>query len=139
MDLLDRYLQAVRFWLPRAQQDDIVAELSEDLRSQIEEQEAKLGHKLNRYEMASLLKQRGRPSVVASRYLPQGYLIGPTLFPIYRRVLIIVALCYLGAWLLGWISVAIFHPFYHSHLGALIGGMWGTFWLTSFIAVGAVT
>ena len=36
-ELLERYLQAVRFWLPKAQQEDILAELSEDLRSQIEE------------------------------------------------------------------------------------------------------
>lgn len=29
MELVDRYLQAVKFWLPRQQKDDIVAELSE--------------------------------------------------------------------------------------------------------------
>lgn len=139
MELLDRYLHAIKFWLPRAQQDDIAAELSEDLRSQIEEREAKLGHKLNDYEVAAVLKERGRPSVVASRYLPQGHLIGPTLYPIYRRVMIIVVLCYVAAWLVGWIGVAILHPFYHSNIRALIGGMWGTFWLTTFIALGAVT
>lgn len=139
MELLDRYLHAIKFWLPRAQQDDIVAELSEDIRSEIEEREAKLGHKLNNYEVAAVLKERGRPSVVASRYLPQGYLIGPTLFPIYRRVLIIVVVCYAAAWLIGWIGMGIFHPFYHSNIGALIGGMWGTFWLTTFIALGTVT
>ena len=32
MELIDRYLQAVRFWLPKAQADDIIAELSEDIR-----------------------------------------------------------------------------------------------------------
>lgn len=139
MELLDRYLHAIKFWLPLAQQNDIVAELSEDIRSQIEEREAKLGHKLNDYEVAAVLKERGRPSVVASRYLPQGYLIGPTLFPIYRRVLIIVAVCSVSAWILGWVALGIFHPLYHSNLGALIGAMWGTFWLTTFIAVGTVT
>ena len=41
MELLDRYLQAVRFWLPKAQRDDIAAELSEDIRSQIEERESR--------------------------------------------------------------------------------------------------
>ncbi len=40
MELLDRYLQAVRFWLPRKQQDDIIAELGEDLRSQIQDRES---------------------------------------------------------------------------------------------------
>ena len=36
MELLNRYVQAVKFWLPSSQQDDIAAELSEDIRSQIE-------------------------------------------------------------------------------------------------------
>lgn len=30
MDLVERYLHAVRFWLPRSQQDDVAAELGED-------------------------------------------------------------------------------------------------------------
>ena len=37
MELLDRYLQAVKFWLPKSQRDDIIAELSEDIRCQFEE------------------------------------------------------------------------------------------------------
>ena len=37
-ELIDRYLQAVRFWLPRtSRQEDVLAELGEDLRSQIED------------------------------------------------------------------------------------------------------
>ena len=36
---LERYLQAVRFFLPRRQQDDIVRELSENLASEIEDRE----------------------------------------------------------------------------------------------------
>lgn len=93
MELLDRYVQAVKFWLPRAQQDDIVTELSEDIRSQIEERETALGRKLNDGEIESILKQRGRPLVVASGYLPQRHLIGPVLFPVYLFVLKIVMLC----------------------------------------------
>ena len=42
MELVQRYLQAVKFLLPRAQQDDIVKELSEDIRSQMEDKEAEL-------------------------------------------------------------------------------------------------
>jgi hypothetical protein len=38
VEALDRYLEAVRGYLPRAQRADIVAELAEDLRSEIEEQ-----------------------------------------------------------------------------------------------------
>ena len=40
MELMDRYLQAVRFALPKSQRDDIVQELKDSLLSQIEERES---------------------------------------------------------------------------------------------------
>jgi len=43
MELIDRYLQAVKFWLPKAQKQDIIAELSEDIRSQVERKRRSLG------------------------------------------------------------------------------------------------
>lgn len=46
--LIDRYLRAVREQLPRGQQDDIIGELSEDLRSQVEDREAELGRPRSR-------------------------------------------------------------------------------------------
>jgi len=139
MDVLERYLQAVRFWLPRGQQDDIVAELSEDLRSQIEEQETKLGRNLTELEVASIFKERGRPMLVANRYRPQQYLIGPVLFPAYRFVIIIVALCYVIPWVLTWIGLVIFDPNYHADLGRTFGPLLGTIWFTTFVALGTVT
>src|SRR5580693_4744277 len=74
MELLDRYLHAIEFWLPKRQKQDIIAELSEDLRSQIEEKENELGRKLNDAEVEAILKRCGSPVEVASRYLPQIYL-----------------------------------------------------------------
>src|ERR1700722_19012024 len=100
MELLDRYLQAVRFWLPKAQQqEDLLAELGEDLRSQIEDQETELGHPLDQAEMAAILKKCGSPMMVAGRLGPQRQLIGPALFPIYEFVLKMVLL---------WILVPVF-------------------------------
>ena len=90
MELIDRYLNAVRFWLPRATEDDIIAELREDLRSQTEDRETGLGRALNEDELAALLKQRGHPMSVASHYLPQRYLIGPALYPVYMVVVRLV-------------------------------------------------
>ena len=87
MELIDRYLQAIRFWLPRKQRNDILAELSEDLRSQIEDKETELGRKMNNGELEALLKQIGDPLLVAERYLPQQHVVGPVLFPIYCFVL----------------------------------------------------
>lgn len=71
MDLIERYLHAVKFWLPKAERDDILAELSEDIRLQIEEREKELGRPLDDGEVAAILKRRGDPGSVASRYLPR--------------------------------------------------------------------
>lgn len=94
MDLLHSYLKAVRRYLPRAQRDDIVAELSEDLRSQIDEREAELGRALRDDEQMELLKAYGDPMIVARRYRQKGMslsigweLIGPELFPMYLIIL----------------------------------------------------
>jgi hypothetical protein len=91
MDLLERYLQAVRKYLPwtisRARQEDIVAELRANYESQLEEREADLGRPLTEGEMIDWLKQLGAPMQVAGRYQPVQYLIGPTLFPMYLYVL----------------------------------------------------
>jgi hypothetical protein len=92
MELLDRYLHAVEFWLPKRQRHDIIAELSEDLRSQIEDKEATLGRKLDDAEVEAILKRCGSPLMVALRYRPQRYLIGPTLFPVYSFALTILLL-----------------------------------------------
>jgi hypothetical protein len=90
MELLNRYLHAVRFWLPKSQQEDIIAELGEDLRSKIEDREAELGRALDEAGLAAILKQRGNPMLVAGSYLPQRSLIGPALFPIYQFILRLV-------------------------------------------------
>ena len=93
MELINRYLQAVRFWLPRKQRDDILAELSEEIRSQAEEKEREAGRPLNDAEMAVILRRLGPPMTIANRYLPQRSLIGPMLFPAYVLVLKIVFVC----------------------------------------------
>jgi hypothetical protein len=114
MELIDRYLQAVRFWLPKAQRDGIIAELAEDIRSQIEDQEAELGRKVDAAELEAVLKRWGQPLLVAQRFLPQQQLIGPVLFPIYRFVLKIFAGVFVVPWLLVWLGCVIFSPAYRA-------------------------
>ncbi len=87
MELLDRYLQAVKKYLPARRQDDIIAELRANMESQIEDKESELGRPLTQGEMEDLLRKMGSPVIVASRYQPQQSLIGPTLFPMYLYVL----------------------------------------------------
>jgi hypothetical protein len=116
MELLDRYLHAIEFWLPKRQRQDIIAELSEDLRSQIDEKEAELGRKLQNEEVEAILKRCGSPLAVALRYQPQQYLIGPTLFPIYRFVLaLLVAGCVVPQFLV-WLGFLIVDPAHRGYL-----------------------
>ncbi len=87
MDLLDRYLQAVKKHLPWQRQDDIIAELRANLESQLEDKEAELGRPLTTGEVEAWLKQMGPPILVAGRYQTQRYLIGPAIFPTYWYVM----------------------------------------------------
>jgi hypothetical protein len=108
MKLLNHYLSAVRMYLPmpKRQQDDIINELSENLRSQMEEREAALGRPLTEVEQEGMLIEHGSPMIVAGRYgrnqrtVSFGWqLIGPELFPIYIRIL-----------LLNWAVSIVVHP-----------------------------
>jgi hypothetical protein len=87
MELLDRYLQAVKKHLPWDRQEDIIAELKANLESQLEDKEGELGRPLTKVEAEAWLKEMGLPIQVAARYLPQRYLIGPAVFPMYWYVL----------------------------------------------------
>ena len=90
MDLFERYLEAVRKYLPRRRQHDIIAELRANLEAQREEREAELGRPLSEGEMIDWLKELGPPLEMASRYQPPRYLIGPGIFPLYWWVLRLV-------------------------------------------------
>jgi hypothetical protein len=101
MDLLERYLQAVGQYLPAKGKNDTLAELRANLLAEMEGREEELGRPLNEAEIAAVLEQHGRPVVVASRYLPQHFLIGPGLFPLYWFTLLksfpLVLLAYAAA------------------------------------------
>lgn len=137
MELLDRYLQAVRFWLPKAQQQDIIAELSSDLHSQIDDKETELGRPLDNAELEVILRRCGSPILVASRYRPQTQLIGPALFPIYQFVLKVVLL-----WILVPVFVVIVGPaMILTAANRWAAGLqtWSTLWSALFVAAGVIT
>jgi hypothetical protein len=124
MELVDRYLQAVRFWLPREQQDDVARELSDDILSQIEEEERALGRLMTPDEVEAVLKRRGRPFVVANSFLPQRQLIGPLLFPMYTFVLKLIGVVYVIPWIIVWTCLLAFFPAYRGHVERDLGTLW---------------
>jgi len=96
MDLIERYLQQVRFWLP-AGHEDLVAEWAEDLRCQADEAEARLGRPLTEADTAELLKRLGSPLEAAGRIVPASPWLDPALTMLYRFVLKVVLLYALPA------------------------------------------
>ncbi len=87
MDLLERYLSAVKPLLPQKGREDILREFSENILSQMEEEEEKRGRPLTEGEQEDVIKRHGHPVVAAARYGRRQYLIGPELFPFYWLML----------------------------------------------------
>jgi hypothetical protein len=94
MTLVERYVRAVRDFLPRGQQDDITNELSDSIQSRFEDEAEERGRPLTEEEQVAILKGMGHPMAVAARYRGDnrsvrfgGQLIGPELFPTYLTVL----------------------------------------------------
>jgi hypothetical protein len=96
MDLIDRYLSAIRRNLPARNADDIVAELRDALASRIEDREEALGRPLDAGEIQAVIKDFGHPLVVAARFRGRQSLIGPEVFPFYLSVARIVLLAIAG-------------------------------------------
>jgi hypothetical protein len=129
METIDRYLRSIQFWLPASQKDDIIAELSEDIHSEVDEKERELGRSLGPAELRALLKRRGSPLLVAERYLPKRYLIGPTLFPVYWTLLRSFVLYFLMPWAMLWLCFTAVLPSYYAQHPSLaffqtIAPMW---------------
>ena len=87
MTVVDRYLMAVRVFLPKSAQRDVIAELSEDLRSRVDDRESALGRPLTEAEQEAMVAELGHPALLAGRYGPRRHLIGPEIFPFYWLVL----------------------------------------------------
>ena len=102
MTIIDRYLFAVQKALPKELgESDVVAEIADDLHSQVEAREAAAGRPLTDDEVASVVKAYGHPRVVAARYEHVTYLIGPQAFPFYRSALGFVATIVVAIELIG--------------------------------------
>jgi hypothetical protein len=135
MTILNRYLYAVQKALPKElATSDVVAEIAEDLQSQIDEREAALGHPLSDDEIARLIKAYGHPKVVAARYERVTYLIGPDAFPFYRSALGLVATVVVAIELIGGGIAALF-----AHDGTLFFSALEAAWKSLIWIFGIVT
>ena len=144
-DLLDRYLYAVRRHLPAYHQDDLVAELSANLRSEMDDRQEGLGRPLTEDEQVDVVRRHGHPILVAARYQPQRSLIGPEVFPFYWFTVKRVLPWVIGIWLLVTAVTIIFGSQGASiaeriNVGQIITGLLGAVfqflaWMTAGFAV----
>jgi hypothetical protein len=87
MSLIDRYIHEVGRYLPRKNREDIQAELRSLLVDTLED---RVRSEPTEEDIVTLLEEFGDPKKVAASYYPEGqYLIGPTLYPIFRLVVAI--------------------------------------------------
>jgi hypothetical protein len=133
-DMIDRYLDAVRRNLPARLQSDVVSELADDLQSQVEDRESAIGRPLTLEEEGQLLRAYGNPVIVASRYQPHQYLIGPAYFPFYVQTLKVVLGVVIG---LNFVAAIVDAVLGSRHIGPLAS--WAMFWSTAFASLGIVT
>jgi hypothetical protein len=87
MPLLERYLDAVGRHLPPEKEEDILAELRDDIQASLDKRTSELGRALTEAEEADVLRPYGRPILMASQYAKQRQLIGPDWFPFYWTTL----------------------------------------------------
>lgn len=87
MNLLDRYIAAVKHHLPEDTREDVGAELQTLLEDRIEAEGAERGAPLDEADVVRLLKAHGHPYKVAYSYLPVTALIDGGTYALYRRTL----------------------------------------------------
>lgn len=84
MELIDRYVYEVGRHLPRKNRADIQVELKSTIADTLED---RFEGEPTQEDVEQVLKEFGPPQQVAASYWPQGqYLIGPSLFPLFRMV-----------------------------------------------------
>ena len=90
MKIIDRYIEEVGKHLPQKNRIDIQTEIRSTLEDMLEDRANASGKPADEDLAREILKEYGAPEKVASSYLPERYLIGPRLFPLFTLVLKIV-------------------------------------------------
>jgi hypothetical protein len=90
MNLIDTYTTEVGRHLPLKNRSDIEAEIRSTLQDMLDERSQNTGKVVDDEMTFDVLKEYGSPEKVASSYMPERYLIGPRLFPIFFTIAKIV-------------------------------------------------
>ncbi len=89
MDLVTRYIAAVQRELPESKRDEIGRELKANIMDQLDGLAEQQGT-LTEADIATVLKQMGRPRTVAQQFVPPQPLIRLSYMPLYQYTLFMV-------------------------------------------------
>lgn len=104
MELIDRYVHEVGEHLPDAMREDVEAELRSLLSEALEERARAASRPPDAELAARIVREFGAPQEVARRYAPEAeYLIGPRLYPAYKRVLMLLVIVFAALFLASFI------------------------------------
>ncbi|WP_295802308.1 hypothetical protein [uncultured Microbulbifer sp.] len=87
MELLQRYVDNVKTYLPQSLREDVGNELYSGLQDEYDDLSETLGRAPGELEIAALLKRRGHPMQVAAAFRPRRTQVSEALFPLYLQVL----------------------------------------------------
>jgi hypothetical protein len=101
--LVERYLAAVSENLPAKQRQETITEIRSLIQDALDDRSEAEGREVDDEMVVEVLKQFGPPEKIVAPYLPERYLVGPRLFPIFLTVLrialpIIAVLALVGYW-----------------------------------------
>jgi hypothetical protein len=101
--MIDRYLATVSELLPAKLRKDTITEIHSLIQDALDDRSKAEGREPDEAMMVEVLKQFGPPEKIVAPYLPEKYLIGPRLFPIFILVIkivlpIIFVLSLIGFW-----------------------------------------
>lgn len=84
IELVERYVHQVGRYLPPRERAEIEAELRSQIQDQLDD---RFAGSPSEAEVASVLKEFGYPYMMATSYMGERYLVGPTLYPFMMMVL----------------------------------------------------
>ena len=87
MDIIGSYLSEVGRFVPESHRDELIAELRDDLLGELDAIAEERGGQVTDEDQRSVIGRFGHPFKVAVRYQPAKYLIGPELYPVFKRTL----------------------------------------------------
>ena len=96
MRLVENYLTQASQLLPKDLREDVVAELRTSLEEQVLDHATANNRAPGIDDEKAVLSEFGHPMKIAGSYLPQQYLIGPSLFPVYLYALKIIVIVVLA-------------------------------------------